>query len=603
MKDLRDHAVPTHLTHFLLLFLLIFLAGVALDAEGPAPEDTPMPAIRISTHLVLLDVVAVDGGGKAVADLKADDFVVEDGGKKQKISSFSFESAQNGAASLPTLPAGVYSNRPAYTMPPGPLTILLLDSLNTTVQNQAYARGKMLQYVSTQLKPGQRIAVFGLTNHLIKLQDFTSDPDVLRAAIERFSPVSLAANVKSTPNSVKGSTAMATSQTIRGGTSLLATTNASAIVGLQAFETDQAATALQARIEDTLEALRQIARAMGGHSGRKNLLWVSSGFPFTLVPEDPEQSSLSDRVGDPTAPPPTPNQGNVDSLGTNLLTNYTEQIRRVSALLSDAQTAIYPVDARGLLGSPLVDASKTGLNSSGLLTIGQEYGRSVVRSTDSLNSSQQNMGDLARQTGGRAFINRNDIDNAVAIASQEGTASYTIGYYPQNKKWDGGFHRVKLKVSRPGVQLRYRAGYFAIDPGKTKASEQDSAVNNAIRSNAAEATMVLFDAKAGEAGGKTRVQFLVDPKSFSAEDVEGGKKHLSLNFYVSAFSPDGKLVKNEGKVVDATLEAEQFAQVQKMGLLMPLELSLGKGDYQLRLAVRDNRTGFIGTLGIPIGLR
>lgn len=562
-----------------------------------------MPAIRISTHLVLLDVVAVDSGGKAVTDLKADDFVVEDGGKKQKISNFSFESAQNGAASLPTLPAGVYSNRPKYTMPPGPLTILLLDSLNTTVQNQAFARGKMLQYVNTQLKPGQRMAVFGLTSHLIKLQDFTSDPAQLRAAIENFAPVSLAATAKSVPGAVRGSPALATTETTRGTTAQLSTTSASATMNLQAFETDQAATALQARIEDTLEALRQIARATGGHAGRKNLLWVSSGFPFTLVPEDPEQSSLSDRVGDPTAPPPTPNQGNVDTLGANLMTNYTEQIRRVSALLSDAQTAIYPVDARGLMGSPLVDASSSGLNSSGMVTYGQEYGRSVIRSTESITSSQQNMGDLARQTGGRAFINRNDIDNAVAIASQEGTSSYTIGYYPQNKKWDGGYHRVKLKVSRPGVQLRYRAGYFAIDPGKTKASEQDSAVNNAIHSNAAEATMVMFDAKAGEVEGKTRVQFLVDPKSISAEDVEGGKKHLSLNFYVSAFSPDGKLVKNDGKVVDATLEADQFAQVQKMGLLMPLDMSLGKGDYQLRLAVRDNRTGFIGTLGIPIGLR
>ncbi len=589
--------------HFWFLTLPILFGGLAVLAQAPALEDVPMPAIRISTRLVLLDVVAVDGSGKAVSDLKADDFVVEDGGKKQKISSFSFESATSGAVAMPALPAGVYSNRPAYTMPPGPLNILLLDSLNTTVQNQAYARGKMLEYVNTQMKPGQRMAVFGLTNHLIKLQDFTSDPATLRSAIEKFNPVSLAANVKSTPNGVQGSPAMATSQTSRGTTSVLSSINASTVASLQAFETEQSATALQARIEDTLEALRQIARATGGHPGRKNLLWVSSGFPFTLVPEDPEQSSLSDRVGDPTAPPPTPNQANVDSLGTTLMANYTEQIRRVSALLSDAQTAIYPIDARGLVGSTLVDASKTGLNSSGLLTVGQEYGRSVVRSGESLISSQQNMGDLARQTGGRAFINRNDIDNAVAIASQEGTASYSIGYHPQNKKWDGGYHRVKLKVSRPGVQLRYRAGYFAIDPGKTKTSEQDAAVNSALHFTGAEATMVVFDAKAGEVGASTRVQFLVDPKSISAEDVEGGKKHISLNFYVSAFTPDGRLAKSDGKVVDATLEGAQFEQVQKIGLLMPMDLALAKGDYQLRLAVRDNRTGFIGTLGIPVGLR
>ena len=62
------------------------------------------------------------------------------------------------------------------------------------------------------------------------------------------------------------------------------------------------------------------------------------------------------------------------------------------------------------------------------------------------------------------------------------------------------------------------------------------------------------------------------------------------------------MLNTSGNTVDATLEAEQFAQLQQMGLLVPMELELAPGDYDLRLAVRDNRTGYLGSLTAPVSI-
>src|SRR5882724_2031278 len=95
------------------------------------------------------------------------------------------------------------------------------------------------------------------------------------------------------------------------------------------------------------------------------------------------------------------------------------------------------------------------------------------------------------------------------------------------------------------------------------------------------------------------VKFLVPASSFTAEDAGDGKRHIRLDFYAVAFLPDGKSVSNVGKTVDATLEADQFEQLRQQGLLLPMEVSLTPGNYSLRLAVRDNRTGYVGTVNVP----
>src|SRR6266567_3153232 len=164
--------------------VVVIVAAASLSGQQPS---TPSPAIRVTTHMVLVDVVVTDKQGKAVSGLRSEDFVVEENGKVQKISSLTTP-AENAPVAAPQLPPGIYSNRPEYRSPGGPITVMLLDALNTPFTNQGYARRQMLAFVQQQFKPTDRMAVFALTGPLNVLQDLTSDPQVLYAAIQRYKP-------------------------------------------------------------------------------------------------------------------------------------------------------------------------------------------------------------------------------------------------------------------------------------------------------------------------------------------------------------------------------------------------------------------------------
>ena len=92
-------------------------------------QEVPAPTIRVTTHMVLVDVVVTDKQGKPIPGLHAEDFTLEEKGKAQKIATF--VGASEPAPAAEPLPPGIYSNRAQYRSPGGPITVLLLDALNT----------------------------------------------------------------------------------------------------------------------------------------------------------------------------------------------------------------------------------------------------------------------------------------------------------------------------------------------------------------------------------------------------------------------------------------------------------------------------------------
>src|SRR3990172_7571043 len=299
------------------LFLLgaVFLGGAWALAQQAPPPELPATVLRVTTRLVLVDVVVTDKDGKPVRDLTRHDFQIFEDGKPQRLATFSFETPARRPPMPPEpLPPNVYTNRPEYRMPPGPLTILLLDGLNTPVQQQAFVRDQMLRYVATQLRPGQRTAVLALSNRAYVLQDFTSDPQLLLEALKKFT--------------VQPSVQRAREEPDPGGPAEVAAVMAEFGVDipgpLERFQTERAAAATDARVATTLGMLRAIARATAGYRGRKNLIWISSAFPFNIVPESADDFDL--------------------------YRSYADDMRRTAALLADAQVAVYPVDARRLVG-------------------------------------------------------------------------------------------------------------------------------------------------------------------------------------------------------------------------------------------------------------
>src|SRR5437762_13985249 len=100
--------------------------GSMLVSSGIRPlgaQEPPAPTIRVTTRMVLVDVVVTDKQGKPVPGLRAEDFTLEEKGKTQKIATFTTTSE---APSAEPLPPGIYSNRAQYRSPSGPITVLLL---------------------------------------------------------------------------------------------------------------------------------------------------------------------------------------------------------------------------------------------------------------------------------------------------------------------------------------------------------------------------------------------------------------------------------------------------------------------------------------------
>ena len=558
-------------------------------AQTSQPEsEIPQPAIRVTTHMVLVDVVVTDKQGKAITGLHPEDFVVEENGKSQKIASVS--TPKDNSPAPPDLPPGIYSNRPQYRSLGSAVTVMLLDALNTPFRDQAYARRQMLSFVKEQFKPGERMAVFTLTGKLNVLQDFTSDPQILYEALQHYRPQaqefasaarpatsigtgspSASGVVASLDASTPPLTDNSSAATFRGG-GPASTQIATVEAALTSFEGAQVAYAKDQFAILTLNALGSLARTLGGLPGRKTLIWVTGELPLSFIPEDRTMTAAELAEDLPSLDTRRAGEHAAGNYAATFRQAHAQEIREVATRLASAQVAVYPVDARGLSISTNID-------------------------------SQETMREMARETGGRAYVNQNEIKFGVERAFEDEAAAYTVGYYPENKKYDGKYRGIKVKVKRDGVEIHSRRGYYAIDPTQTKGYNAQQEVVSAL-GDAVPATFVAFSAQvkppsANSVQGKIGVTFLVDGHSLSAEDASGGK-HLNVSLYATIYSSDGKMLDNRRQLVDQTFDANTYQKILQQGLMLHMDLDPQSGKNQLRLAVQDTRTGLVGTIVAPV---
>ena len=514
--------------------------AVPAQAKAPDKEQKPAPVyesatvLKSITRLVVVDVVATDKDG-AITDLKQDDFAILEDGKEQKIRVFNFQqphvnapAAVAVAASKP--PENVYSNAARFSASSS-LNILLLDALNTNLPHQAYVRDQMIRYLE-KMPEGQPVAVYMLSTKLTLLQDFTDDPAVLKKVAKgiktNMSP--LLDNPAGGPDA----------ELLPAGLADSGLMPAQMLSAMQSFEQERVSFQTDLRLTYTLNALTSIARALSGYPGRKNLIWISEAFPLSIDPN-------MELTGDTFA-------------GTR---NYGPQIAEAADSLIDAQIAMYPIDARGLVPSSMFDASNSGRDKFGRsMSRPGRMATAISAESAQLQSVHGTMQEMADRTGGRAFYNTNGIDASIRKSIEDGSTYYTLAYYPENKNWNGKFRKIHVKVNRSGVKLRYRLGYYAVDPtlfADKNQKQQDSAFALALSPDSPIATGLPFNALVmppAEATPKTvRVNFGVDPHAISFERLPDGLQHATLECTVQAFSAKGKLVRGELTTVKAALEA------------------------------------------------
>jgi len=555
-------------------------------------SGVPAPAVRVSVRLVLADAVVTDKDGKVVTGLGAQDFTVLEDGKPQKVTNISFEQPAELARALSaqrgSLPPNVTTSRPEYRMPPGAPVVVLLDALNTPIQDQGRIRLELIKYLDTQLQPGQPIAVYTLARSLRLLQDFTDDSALVKAAVQSFNPtVSQELELSDVEQRLPRISGALPDSGVRGPSR-----NATLFLQrMRDFYDDQANVIIDMRVGMTLTAFRAIAQAVSGLPGRKSLIWVSGSFPIATYTRVIKYSADGDN---------DPNRVAINEL-------YEDRIRETASALTDARLAVYPVDARGLVGQLLGGAENQGVNKAGLLVGGAEYAQNLQLASGSLQDVQATMKQVAGDTGGKFFINQNELEHSVALSMADGSSYYLLAYTPQSKP-DSKFHKIEVKVNRPGVTVRARRGYYAPlsnEDSKT-AKQREAEVGIAMQLGSPGATGVTFDARVvpppPAAKAKVGVDFIVDPTTISAEDAGGGSKALALEFHVAAYGADRKMAGQKDVAIKPTLKPADFARIQQQGVPYHVDVELPPGRYTLRLGVVDQHSGYVGTADLPVAI-
>ncbi|HEY6349718.1 MAG TPA: VWA domain-containing protein [Candidatus Angelobacter sp.] len=556
---------PIAASFFLALACLNFSSAQEQPGRGTQPESGTV--LKTTTRLVVVDVVATNSKGEAVPDLSLQNFKLLENGKEQEIRVFDFQhpaqsqspvSAADAVAPPAKLPSNIFTNAPTYNRSSA-LNVVLLDGLNTTTPRQAFTHDELLRFLG-KFTPNGPVAIYVLGESLRLVQDFTDDPQMLKNAALHLDD--------------------------RGGVLLDNKTGGPPVVmpaiagnpldaALRAREKEAREFSTLEQIEITFAALNSIARSLASYPGRKNLIWISDGFPFYINPRSASESYSK---------------------------TYGRQVSATDNVLMNSQIAIYPVDAHAIqvisnydigIGSlrDLGVTAKTA-GSASMWFMSQDFTeRLAVHST---------MNDLAEETGGLAFYNTNSIELALRTDLSDGSTYYTLGYYPQDKKWDGKFRKIQVKADRPGIKLRYRLGYYALEPGALSAGpgQRESALHQAIDLNSPVSSALLFRAAVIGPSEKTKnklmVNFGVDPRAISFEKSSDGLQHASVECAVEAYSAQGK-VKSEATTVNAALRPDAFAHVQQTFFPCQQALDLPPGTYRLRLGVVDHHTGLLGT--------
>ncbi|HEV7521240.1 MAG TPA: VWA domain-containing protein [Candidatus Angelobacter sp.] len=574
------------------------VAGTSLANQVPAatPNSVPLQSesvegtaavLKVKTRLVVVDVIALDHKGNPVADLKADDFTLQEENKPQKIRVFNFQQAPQGqpATLTPvTLSANRITNMPRFKTSSA-LNVLLLDGINVTNANQKYAREEMLKFLE-KLPAGQPLAVYAMGTKLRMLQDFTVDPALLKEAVKKAKSNALGVRSQS-------------SNAVDLPPATLDALPPAMLMQILRFGQDQAINQMDERVRLTIEQLGALARNLSGFPGRKNLIWMSEAFPAYLFPTDP----------DPTGK----NSSSTAASQLPIVKNYQAQIDHASDLLANAQVAVYPVDA-GAVGNHDVYSSLSNTDSSGNYLgnsargairngmTGSAQASEISNATETSMNSHSTMNSVAEQTGGKAFYNTNDLNRAIRDSMEDGSTYYTLGYYPENKDWDGRFRRIAVRVSRPGVKLHYRQGFYAIEPKvyakqdpKIQAIDMGSALDIGNPISTALPFQAVVTPPSAQNGNKVQINFGVDAHAIGFELKEDGLQHAAVDCGVRAYSKTGESLKLQGNTFNAALTPEQYQKVMKAIFPCNQTLELPPGEYFLRLAVRDTNNGLIGT--------
>ena len=561
----------------LLFVLLLSLAALAQQTDNSKPQPTPTPAVepqrpsrsnddevvRITTNLVQVDAVITDKNGKLINDLRADEVQIFEDGHQQKITNFSFVTSE--ASTSGPLPSAPPDKNPP-PLPPAKLhpedvrrTIaLVVDDLGLSFRSTYDVRNALKKFVDQQMQPGDLVAIIRTSGGIGALQQFTADKRQLYAAIER---VKWFINGRSSV----GAFAPIESKTPTDDRLWAPDAKQSANEDVNQFREDVFAVG-------TLGAIGYVVKGMRELPGRKSILLMSDGFRISSV-DDPER-------------------------------NYRTllALRRLIDQANRATVVIYTMNASGLQVFGLTAADSTAGRSS------EEVEQMLSDRRTAAFESQDGLNYLAKETGGIAIRNTNDLSGGIRRVIEDQKSYYLIGYRPDESTFDAKsgrrtFHKLSLKITRPGkYSVRMRNGFYGISEADEKAlaltprQQLLRALTSPFGAAGVHVRLTTLFANDPKTGSYMRSLLYVNANDLTFTDLPNGEHTAEFDVVAITFGDNGSVIDQVGQSFTLRARAEEYARLRRDGFVFFLTVPIKKaGAYQLRAALRDHATSRIGS--------
>jgi len=528
--------------------LLAFTALAQAPQQTVLQADGTVPRFTTTSNLVIVDVTVKSKSGQAIEDLKPNDFVVTEDGKPQKISVFEFQKLSDQPEPPPLL---VLSDQ--MKLPEAPKTSITAE---TPGQVQYHNKRLMVFYfdfssmgIPEQLR-AQDAAMDYLTTKITK--------DDIVAVLLYSSRVNVLSDFSDDRDQL---TSIIKSLPI-GEMSELADLADDASDDNEDTGAAFVADETEFNIFNTdrkLQGLEQACRMLAALPEKKSLIYFAAGVSKTGV-------------------------------------DNQAQLEATVTAASKANVAFYPIDARGLMADPPGGgASKGASRGSGAFT-GSVYNTQRTR----INDSQETLVTLAADTGGKAFLDSNDITSGITQAQQELRSYYVIGYYSGNGAMDGKYRKISVKLTRKvDAKLEHRQGYWAGKIwGKMNGGDKEKQLTEAI--NAGEPlTDIPLELQVDyfRVGPTTYfVPVSIKVPGSAVEMANKGSTEFTQFDFLGQIQDEQKAVAgNVRDFVKIKLNADKAGKLSRKSFQYDAGFTLSPGRYRMKFLVRENVSGKMGT--------
>lgn len=508
---------------------------------------------RTQSNLVLITVFAKDKQGNPIAGLTKDDFVLLENGKPQTISVFDFQKID--AAPAPAPPQLQERAEPKAAAPaPEPegrqkyrdrrLLVLYFDWGSLPPADQVRAKEAAGKFIREQMTPADLVSVVSFSSKLKVDQEFTSDKDLLLELIRKFQSGVMSELAADNTEDADASedAAFAADET-----------------EFNIFNTDR-----------KLSALEDTARRLGALPEKKAIIYFSSGVSRTGAQNE-------------------------------------SQLRATINAAVRANVSFYPVDVRGLSADP----PGGGAGSSGGRGTGIFSGQTQSRQRDRAMQTQDTLTSLASDTGGKALIDDNELTNGIRQAQEDLQSYYVIGYYSTDDRKDGQFRRVDVKLTpaaqaRANAKLDFRNGYYAEKDFKSfNTFDKERQLEDALTLGdpvtdlrlALEVNWFRF------AKDRYFVPVAVKiPGSAIPLAKKGAAETTQFDFIGQVRNARGSVLATVRDSIKIQLREQKAGKLTSASLLYDTGFTLAPGDYKIRMLVRENQTGQMGTFEAPFSI-